>query len=181
MAKGQRSSGRKQDKESDRAATKAKRRVSDAPRRAKLAASKLAAAEVAASEVLTKMLELKQAEPSQPDEGEEQFSEWEPPGPEVFALWRANLAKDKAELHGSGEWSESEEECGTVSRQQTPSCSEIDGVQEMGNEPVEPDRAASSSGRRSIRLPTPSFNSPSPEPRGWLPSFYDMLWEAVKH
>ncbi|KAJ7018647.1 hypothetical protein C8F04DRAFT_1198736 [Mycena alexandri] len=172
MAKGRRSSGRKQDKESERiplklncgerkpgsngiargprftmrrsslflqapgerAAAKAKRRVSDGPRRAKLAA-----AEVAASEVLTKMLELKQAEPSQHDEDEEELSEWEPPGPEVFALWRANRAKDKAELQRSGEWSESEEECGAGSRQQTPaesgSCSEIDVAQETGNWP----------------------------------------------
>ncbi|KAJ7019676.1 hypothetical protein C8F04DRAFT_1197458 [Mycena alexandri] len=174
MAKGRRSSGRKQDKESEsstagtearkqrdrerskiyyakkfsfppgsrrevKAAAKAKRRVSDGPRRAKLAASKLAAAEVAASEVLTKMLELKQAEPSQHDEEEEELSEWEPPGPEVFALWRANRAKDKAELQRSGEWSESEEECGAGSRQQTPaesgSCSEIDVAQETGNWP----------------------------------------------
>ncbi|KAJ7030151.1 hypothetical protein C8F04DRAFT_1264271 [Mycena alexandri] len=105
-----------------RAAVKAKRRVSDGPRHAKLAASKLAAAEVAASEVLTKMLELKQApnEPSQPDEEEEELSEWEPPGPETFALWRANQAKEKAELQASGEWSESEEECGGGSRQGTP-------------------------------------------------------------
>ncbi|KAJ7021497.1 hypothetical protein C8F04DRAFT_1195410 [Mycena alexandri] len=176
-----------------RAAVKAKHRVSDGPRRAKLAASKLAAAEVAASEVLTKMLELKQApnEPSQPDEEEEELSEWEPPGPETFALWRANQAKEKAELQASGEWSESEEECGGGSRQGTPlesvSGRSSDVAHETGGH-VEPGaRNASNSssvpvyvarGRRSIRLPTPSSNSPSPEPKGRLPNFYDMLWKS---
>ncbi|KAJ7029209.1 hypothetical protein C8F04DRAFT_1187827 [Mycena alexandri] len=35
-------------------------------------------------------------------------------------------------------------------------------------------------GRCSIRLPTPVSNSPSPEPKGRLGSFYDMLWKAIE-
>jgi hypothetical protein len=34
--------------------------------------------------------------------------------------------------------------------------------------------------RRSLRLPTPTSRSSSPELQGKLPSFYDKLWAAVE-
>ncbi|KAJ7032311.1 hypothetical protein C8F04DRAFT_1185158 [Mycena alexandri] len=165
-----------------RAAVKAKRRVSDAPRRAKLAASKLAEAELAASEVLTKMLELKQAADESPeeDEPEEELSNWEVPGPEVWARWKTNRDTWEAECRARGDWFEEGEGNSDFEKR----VADERQANEIGN----PLRAATGENngpinfhrrRHSIRLPMPVSNSPSPQPQGRLPSFYDMLWNAV--